>query len=152
MRPRTVPRPYHWDTYDSSIMGQVAANLVNSHSITVSVDPYHLNSPYSFYGLGMSLLMLPTLEISHLFGGSQMAGEMLTNVWLLGVLAGVVYWWCRLRGLAVAASALVALVGVLGGGFFVYASTGLAEVALCVAVAFGLLGITAICAGLPGDR
>jgi hypothetical protein len=136
-----------WDSYDATIMGQVALRIVYHHTVTVPFDPYHLNSPHSFYGIGMSLLMIPGIEISRLFGGSAISGAMATNAWLLGVLAVVVYVWSRLRNLSVSSAVAVGAIVAVGGGLFAYASTGMAEVGLADSVALGLLGLSAMRTG-----
>ena len=136
-----------WDNYDGVIMGQVAMQIVDKHSIVVPVDPYHLNSPHSFYGIGMSLLMIPTMELLKHLGSTQEAGTMATNAWLLGLLTGVTYAWCRIRNLGIFAAGVVALIIALGAGLLPFASTGFAEVALATAIAAGLLGVTATSLG-----
>jgi hypothetical protein len=133
-----------WDSYDASIMGQVATGLVDHHSITVSLDPYHLNSPHSFYGIGMSLAMIPTIILAKLLGRPEIAGEMWTNAWLLAVLVALVYMWARLRPAPPRAAVVTASAVGLGGGLLAYASTGMAEVALAVTIAGGMLGIAGV--------
>lgn len=137
----------YWDSYDASIMGQVATGILDHHTTRVPFDPYHLNSPHSFYGVGMSLLMLPTAALFKVTGGSAVAGTMVTNVWLLGALCAITYGWCRIRYIERGASLAVAIATALGAGLLNYAATGMAEVALADAVALGLLGISAMSAG-----
>jgi hypothetical protein len=131
------------DNYDGQIMGQVATGIVDRHSIVVRYDAFHLNTPHSFYGIGMSLLMIPGILGSKVVGTSEAAGIMITNVWLLGLLGGAAYVWCRLRPLTVRLSAAVALVIALGLGMLPFASTGFAEVALALAVLLGMIGLRA---------
>ena len=130
-----------WDSYDATIMGTVATQIVNHHTVTVPFDPFHLNSPHSFYGIGMSLLMIPGMELSRLFGGSQESGAMATNAWLLGVLGVVIYAWSRVRAVAVLPAAVIGFLVAVGGGLFAYTQTGMSEVALAVAIACGLMGV-----------
>jgi len=56
------------DSYDGSIMLQVATNAVNHHSLHVVSDYFGLNTPYSAYGLGMSLLMVPAVLLGNQTG------------------------------------------------------------------------------------
>src|SRR5260370_17200548 len=51
----TRPRP---ESYDAEIMFQVTQSMVDHGSFTVHQDPFGINSPYSYYGIGMSLLMV----------------------------------------------------------------------------------------------
>lgn len=136
-----------WDNYDAAIMGQLAMSIVNHHSLIVPIDPYHLNSPHASYGIGMSLLMIPSLVLARDLGSTQVSGEMLTNAWLLGLLTGVVFAWCRVRRITKKASGMVALLVALGAGLLPYTSTGFAEVGLAVAIAAGLLGLSITRAG-----
>src|ERR1700694_5368313 len=50
----TRPTP---ESYDAQIMFQVTQSMVDHASFTVHQDPFGMNTPYSFYGIGMSLLM-----------------------------------------------------------------------------------------------
>jgi hypothetical protein len=131
------------DNYDGQIMGQVATGIVDRHSIVVRYDGFHLNTPHSFYGIGMSLLMIPGILGSKVIGTTESAGIMITNVWLLGLFGGAAYVWCRLRPLPVRLSVVVALVIGLGLGLLPFASTGFAEVALALAVVLGMIGLRA---------
>ncbi|HVA59289.1 MAG TPA: hypothetical protein VNG13_01985 [Mycobacteriales bacterium] len=137
-----------YDNYDGFIMGEVARNILGHHSITVAIDPLKINTPYSSYGLGMSLLMIPTLALGRLVGAGAAAGIMATNAWLLGGLAAAVYAWCRLRECTRVSAYAIALAAALGGGLLPYASTGFGEIALGLAITIGLLGITATSRGL----
>ncbi len=136
-----------YDAYDSSIIGQVAIGLVDHGSPKVVFDAYHINTPYSFYGLLMSLLMIPGIVVAKLIGASEESGLMATNAWLLGALAAVIYGWCSIRGLRRNAAIAVALLTVLGTGVLWFVSTGFVELALALAIASGMLGLTAMRAG-----
>lgn len=131
------------DNYDGLIMGQVATGVVDRHSIIVLFDAYHLNTPHSFYGIGMSLLMIPGILVAKVLGMSEAAGIMLTNSWLLGLLTGAAFVWCRLRDCSLKVSAVVSLVVGLGAGMLPFASTGFAEVALATATIVGMIGLSA---------
>ena len=141
-----VARSY-WDSYDSTIMGTVALQLAHHGSITVPYDPFHLNSPHSFYGIATSLVMIPPLELFRAFGSSEVAGEMITNVVLLGLMALLIYIWARVRALSHGSSVVVALLVSLGGGLLSYAATGMSEVGLAMCGAAGFLALSAIRAG-----
>jgi hypothetical protein len=136
------------DSYDASIMGQVATGLVNHASIKVTHDPYQMNIPYSFYGLGMSLLMIPGILVAKITGSTSASGIMLTNAWLIAVLSVGAYQFARLRRLSRRWSLTVGTLMGLGGGLLPYTSTGMAEVSLAVAVGYGLVGLEATRQGL----
>lgn len=133
------------DTFDSKVMGLVTTSLVDHHSVRVLTPVYpELSTPYSFYGIGMSLFMIPGVLAAKVLGVSEVSGTMVTNVWLLAALAGVVYAWTRLRHHTVGVSVVVAALIALGAGLLNFASTGLAEVLVALCIAAGLLAFTAI--------
>ncbi|HUE61258.1 MAG TPA: hypothetical protein VMO88_16945 [Acidimicrobiales bacterium] len=134
---RTTP-----DTFDSKVMGQVATNLVNHHSVRIHVQGF--NQPYSFYGIGMSLFMIPGVLAAKVLRVGDVVGTMVTNAWVLALLSGVVYAWTRLRKYSAGVSVVVAVLIGIGGGLLNLASTGLAEIVLALCVATGLLGLSAI--------
>src|SRR5260370_12890864 len=51
------PRPTP-ESYDAQIMFQVTQSMVDHGTFTVHQDPFGINTPYSYYGIGMSLLMV----------------------------------------------------------------------------------------------
>src|SRR5260370_14379965 len=50
----TRPTP---ESYDAQIMFQVTQSMVDHGNFFVHQDPYGMNTPYSIWGIGMSLLM-----------------------------------------------------------------------------------------------
>src|SRR6516162_6474742 len=60
-------------SYDGSIMFQVAQSIASHGSLLVQHDVFGLNRPYSSYGIGMSLAMIPLYELAHLVGGDPVA-------------------------------------------------------------------------------
>jgi hypothetical protein len=91
----------------------------------------------------MSILMIPGILAAKVVGASEAAGIMVTNAWLLGLLAGAIYAWCRLRACSLKVSVAVSLVVGLGAGMLPFASTGFAEVALALAIVVGMIGLSA---------
>lgn len=53
--------------YDGGIMYQVSEHLVTRHTLVIQDPIYHISQPYSPYGLGTSLLLLPLVFIGYLF-------------------------------------------------------------------------------------
>jgi len=45
------------ESYDAQIMFQVTQSMVDHGNFFVHQDPFGINTPYSYYGIGMSLLM-----------------------------------------------------------------------------------------------
>lgn len=134
---RTTP-----DTFDSRAMGQVTINLINHHSVRIYVPGF--DQPYSFYGIGMSLFMIPGVLAAKVLRVGDVVGTMVTNAWVLALLSGVVYAWTRLRRYSAGVSVVVALLIGVGGGLLNLVSTGLTEIVVALCVATGLLGLTAL--------
>ena len=61
--------------YDAMSMVAVATNLTNHFTLnTVGAfdDYYHLSTPYSPYGIGVSILVAPFYALSKLFGNEML--------------------------------------------------------------------------------
>jgi hypothetical protein len=55
--------------YDGDIMFRVTKSLVTAHSLRIQDPVLHLNQPYSYYGLAVSLLLIPFFLLGQaLFG------------------------------------------------------------------------------------
>ena len=141
-----------YDNFDGVIMGQVAQNLADHHSITVTFDPLKIDSPHSSFGIGMSLLMIPTYVIGKLFGAGAIAAIMATNAWLLGAFAALVFAWARMRACTRPQAVAVALLMAIGGGLLPYTSTGFSELGLADAVTAAMVALTALHQQRPHQR
>ena len=131
------------DSYDASIMLQVTQNLVTHGSVRVLHDPLGLNSPYSTYGIGPSLLMAPFYLAGRAVGANPVSVAMLMNAVLWALLVVTVTALARLRRSSWSQALVVAgLVGV-GTPLIAYVATGFSEVGVALAIAAGLLGIEA---------
>ena len=134
----TRPTP---ESYDAQIMFQVTQSLVDHGNFIVHHDPFGVNSPYSYYGIGMSLLMaLPYWVAERLH---QDAG-----VFVMGVNAAVVAATAVTvfaLGLAMRATSLQSLTAaaltVFGTLLLPYVATGFSEPSVALAIALGLIGV-----------
>lgn len=52
--------------YDGGIMYQVSEHVVTRHSLVVEDPIYHVSQPYSPYGLGTSILLLPFVFVGYI--------------------------------------------------------------------------------------
>lgn len=131
------------DSYDAGIMLTVTERLVEHHSVVVpaQLDPFHLNSPYANYGVGMSLLMAVPYLIAkalHLLAGPVV---MLVNPVLFAATTFVLYLLAEALGARARHALLLALLVACGTLLLPYATTGFSEEGTAFGVALGLLGI-----------
>lgn len=78
-------------TYDASIYVDVAANLADHGSVEVRHDTMGFNTPYSFYGLGLSLVLVPFYLLQRTFqpGGQEIL--LLVNPCFIAATAALIY-------------------------------------------------------------
>ena len=129
------------ESYDAQIMFQVTQSMVDHGNFIVHQDPYGMNTPYSFWGIGMSLLMaLPywVAERLHQDAGVFVMG---VNAVVVAAIAVTVF----ALGLATRATALrslaAAVLTVFGTLLLPYVATGFTEPSVALAIALGLIGV-----------
>lgn len=83
-------QPTSGPSYDGQVMISVARNLVEHGSLTVVVDPLGINTPYSFYGIGFTLMVAPFVALGNLFGRQDMILPWMANPFVLAATAGVI--------------------------------------------------------------
>ncbi len=132
------------ESYDAKIMVQVTRNFVDNGSVEVTEDEFGFNTPYSTYGLGFSLLMVPADATAKAMGADRDAAVMLTNPILLAALAAILLGWARLTGASPTQSVFAMAVVLLASMVLPYTATGFSELAVAVAVALSLLGIEGV--------
>jgi hypothetical protein len=122
-------------------MFQVTQSMVDHGNFLVHQDPYGMNTPYSFWGIGMSLLMaLPYWVAEHLHQNPG-AFVMGVNAAVVSAIAVTVF----ALGLATRATALQSLAAaaltVFGTLLLPYVATGFSEPSVALAIALGLIGV-----------
>lgn len=137
------------ETYDSDIMLQVTESFLHDGNFLVHRDTAGLNTPYSVYGIGMSLLMAAPYWFAERFRGDPVHLAMEVNAWVFAaiVLCGVAF--ARLSGLARGQSMAVGVLVALGTNLLPYTATAFSEPGVALGVALGLLGILAASKRLP---
>lgn len=134
----TRPAP---ESYDAQIMFQVTQSIVDHANFTVHQDPFGMNRPYSFYGIGMSLLMVLPYWVAERLHQSPGAFVMGVNAVVVSGIAVTVFG----LGLATRATALQSLAAaaltVFGTLLLPYVATGFSEPSVALAIALGLLGV-----------
>jgi hypothetical protein len=85
--------------YDGNIMLRVTESMIFKHSLQISDPMMHISEPYSYFGLGISLLLIPFVALGQgLFGSST---ALLSLLQPLLTAATVVTLWLLLRELGV---------------------------------------------------
>jgi hypothetical protein len=134
----TRPTP---ESYDAQIMFQVTQSMVDHGTFTVHHDTLGMNTPYSVFGIGMSLLMALPYWVAELLSQSPGAFVMAVNAAVVAAIAVTVF----ALGLAARATALQSLAAaaltVFGTLLLPAVATGFSEPSVALAVALGLLGV-----------
>lgn len=134
----TRPSP---ESYDAQIMFQVTQSMVDHGSFAVHQDPLGMNTPYSIFGIGMSLLMAVPYWVAEHLRQNPGAFVMGVNTAVVSAIAVTVF----ALGLATRATALQSLAAaaltVFGTLLLPYAATGFSEPSVALAIALGLLGV-----------
>jgi hypothetical protein len=85
--------------YDGNIMVRVTESLVFHHSLQITDAMLHFNEPYAYFGLGLSLLLIPFVVIGQaLFGSSTLLVTLFEPLVTAATVAGT---WLLLRELHV---------------------------------------------------
>src|SRR5260370_11500252 len=134
----TRPTP---ESYDAQIMFQVTQSMVDHGNFFVHQDPYGMNTPYSYYGIGMSLLMALPYWVAERLQQDPGAFVMGVNAAVVAATAGTVF----ALGLAMRATALQSLAAaaltVFGTLLLPYVATCFSEPSVGLAIALGLVGV-----------
>jgi hypothetical protein len=129
------------ESYDAQIMFQVTQSLVDHASFAVHHDPLGMNTPYSFYGIGMSLLMVFPYWVAERLHQDAAVFVMGTNAAVVAAIAATLF----ALGLATRATALQSLGAaaftVFGTLLLPYVATGFSEPSVGLAIALGLIGV-----------
>jgi hypothetical protein len=134
----TRPTP---ESYDAQIMFQVTQSIVDHANFAVHQDPYGMNTPYSFWGIGMSLLMALPYWVAERLNHAPGVFVMGVNAAVVSAIAVTVF----ALGLATRATALQSLAAaaltVFGTLLLPYVATGFSEPSVALAIALGLFGV-----------
>jgi hypothetical protein len=134
----TRPTP---ESYDAQIMFQVTQSMVDHGSFTVHEDPFGMNTPYSFYGIGMSLLMVPPYWVAERLHQDPGAFVMGVNAAVVAAIAVTVFALCLATRATALQSLAAAALTVFGTLLLPYVATGFSEPSVGLAIAVGLIGV-----------
>jgi hypothetical protein len=131
-------------------MLHVTESMLHHHNFLVpkAIDPYHLNTPYSSYGLGMSLLFAPLYLLGEHTGGNPVTWAMATNAFVFAATVLVLYWLALTLGGTRRQAVATALLTGFGTLLLPFTSTGFSELGVAFAVALGLVGLS-LCRSRP---
>jgi hypothetical protein len=123
--------------YDGTIMLQVTESMLFKHSLQITDPMFHMSEPYSFFGLGVSLLLIPFVAIGHaLFGSSTILLSLFQPLITAATVAAL---WLLLRELGVGRRRALWIAWLYGFGTLAwhYAGVLFSEplVALCLTIA-----------------
>lgn len=129
-------------SYDGGIMLQVTQSIVNDHSLLVHHDVSGSNTPYSSYGIGLSLVMIPPYELARAVGADPVSAAMDVNAVIFAFTMVALVVLARFIGLTRRQALTTALL--VGGGtmLLAYAPTDLSEPGVALAIAIGLVCLT----------
>jgi hypothetical protein len=127
--------------YDGSIMLQVAEGLVRHGSPVVHDDGFGLNSPYSSYGLGLSLLEMPLVALADHLGRSADQWAMAVNPVVLALLLPAIFALALELEASPRQAAALALIGAFAMPLIAYTPTPLSELGTALGATLGLLGM-----------
>lgn len=129
------------ESYDAQIMYQVTQSMVDHANFVVHHDVFAMNSPYSSYGIGMSLLMAVPYFIAERLKLDPSASVMTVNAVVVALVALVIYRLGRAVGATIGQSLAAAAITAFGTALFAYVATGFSEPSVGLGIALGLLGV-----------
>lgn len=129
------------ESYDAQIMYQVTQSMVDHANFVVHHDVFGVDTPYSIFGIGMSLLMAVPYFIAEHLQLDPSASVMTVNAVVVASIALVIFRF----GLAIGATAGQSLAAAASTAFgtllFAYVATGFSEPSVALGIALGLLGV-----------
>jgi hypothetical protein len=134
----TRPAP---ESYDAQIMYQVTQSLVDHGNFIVHRDPFAMNLPYSYYGIGMSVLMAFPYWLAERLHQDPAVWAMGVNAVVLAAISLTVIGLGLAAGATAAQALAAAMVTAFGTLLFPYVATGFSEPSVALAIILGLLAI-----------
>ena len=113
--------------YDGQMMYKVTESLALRHSFHVLDPAWHANEPYAYFGLGVSLLLLPFYGLSSLLTGDGSRLIVLYGPLVMALTAWVLFRLVRELGASPSRAMAVALVFAFGTLAWHYSTTIFSE-------------------------
>jgi hypothetical protein len=133
-------------SYDGARMKLVAVSLADRYTpiVVQTADGLGLNTPYSNYGIGMSLVFAPLYKLGQALGVDGVRLMNLAGPLLFAATCAVVIQMLRRRNIHGRGIAITALVCVAGTPMLAYAITDFAEPGVALSVALGVFALDAL--------
>ena len=138
------------ESYDAQIMYQVTQSMVDHGNFLVHHDAFGVDTPYSVFGIGMSLLMAVPYFIAERLQLDPSVSVMTVNAFVAASIALVVYMLGLALGAPAGQSLAVAAITAFGTLLFAYVATAFSEPGVALGIAIGLLGMATRRAALVG--
>lgn len=129
------------ESYDAQIMFQVTQSMVDHANFVVHHDVFAINTPYSIWGIGMSLLMAVPYFVAERLQVDPGASVMTVNAVVVASIALVIYRLGLALGAPAGRSLAAAAITAFGTLLFAYVATGFSEPSVALGIALGLLGM-----------
>jgi hypothetical protein len=136
----------HPNSYDGATMMRVAIGIAQHGNPLVRqrFDPFGLNTPYSGYGIALSLVMAPLYLAGRVFGFAAPGLMNLTDALLVAATGVVVFAMLRRRGCNDRLSSITTLVIVFGTPLLAYALTDFSEPGVALMIACAVYALDAV--------
>ena len=133
-------------SYDGLTMERVAVGLAEHLDPLVRQEPdqFKLNTPYSSYGLGSSVIMAPLHLVGRAVGADSQRSMNLADALMVGATAAVVFATLRRRGVSPRFATVTTLVVIVGSPLLAYAVTDFSEPGVALMVALVVLGLDGV--------
>ena len=138
------------ESYDAQIMYQVTQSLVDRGNFEVHRDPFDMNIPYSFYGIGMSLLMAPPYWLAEKFSQDPALWVMAVNAIVAAATAVAIFILALTMRATTSQAIATSALTVFGTLILPYVATGFSEPTVGLAIALGLIAVQTTRPGLAG--
>src|SRR5215467_1136701 len=129
------------ESYDAQIMYQVTQSLVDHGNFVVHRDPFLINIPYSYYGIGMSILMALPYWLAERLHEDPAAWAMTVNAFVLAATSVTVFALSLAAGTTAPQSLAAAMLTAFGTLLLPYVATGFSEPTVGLAIALGLVAV-----------
>ena len=129
------------ESYDAQIMYQVTQSFVDHGNFIVHRDPFAINSPYSYYGIGMSVLMAVPYWLAERLHDNPAVWAMAVNAVILAAISVTVLALGVAAGATPSQSLAAAIFTAFGTLLFPYVATGFSEPSVALAITLGLLAV-----------
>jgi hypothetical protein len=134
------------NSYDGSVMERVAVGIADHGDPLVSQQPdeFGLNTPYSNYGIGTSVVMAPLHLAARAVGADPLRSMNLVDAVFVGGTGIAVFETLRRRGVSRRSTIVTTVLVTVGSPLLAYALTDFSEPGIALTIALGVLGLDGV--------